>query len=140
MLGANASEFPAGALRFKIPAEEATVSITFTGVDLNNTKYMKYGPQTPGGAVDEWYDFSSHGTWVHNDDDSWIWTMTLRDNQLGDDTGDDGIIVDDAGAQIIAAAPPASTVSVPLSNNAKLLLALLFVMGGAMMMSKRKVI
>ena len=39
-----------------------------------------------------WYDFSDFATLTGN-----TWTLDLADDRLGDDTGDDGIIVDQGG-------------------------------------------
>lgn len=83
-------DYPYGFVEFTLNCESADVTITFPG-DISGTQYRKYGPVTPGDInTTAWYDFN--GTIAGNQI-----TLHLEDNTLGDDTGDDGIIVDQGG-------------------------------------------
>ena len=88
-----------GLVEFQLPCETATVAISFEqGVPslFSNSSYRKYGPVTPGDvATTSWYDFSSDASLNGN-----TWTLQLADNALGDDTGDDGVIVGVGGPAI----------------------------------------
>jgi hypothetical protein len=67
------------------------------------TTYWKYGPpdpQTP--AVVEWYEFMDDGTTGAQITDN-IVTLEFIDAQRGDDTGDNGIIVDQGGPATVTA-------------------------------------
>jgi len=82
--------YPYGLVEFTLNCESADVTITFPG-NITGTQYRKYGPVTPGDFnTTAWYDFN--GTITGNQI-----TLHLEDNKLGDDTGDDGIIVDQGG-------------------------------------------
>lgn len=110
--------YPFGLVEFRLPCETASVKVVYhsagTGEFANST-YRKYGPVTPGDAsTTDWYDFSDYATLTEN-----TWTLDLADNRLGDDTGDDGVIVDQGG--------PASgpVLSVPIAQPWALLLMML---------------
>jgi len=83
-------DYPYGLVEFSLNCSNATVTITFPG-NVPST-YRKYGPTTPGDPLTtQWYTFANaqiNGNQV---------TLTLQDGQLGDDTGIDGIIIDQGG-------------------------------------------
>jgi hypothetical protein len=67
------------------------------------TTYWKYGPPDPlTPAVVEWYEFMDDGTTGAQITDN-IVTMVFIDGQRGDDTGDNGIIVDQGGPATVTA-------------------------------------
>ncbi|NBB96452.1 MAG: hypothetical protein GVY16_12040, partial [Planctomycetes bacterium] len=94
--------YPSGLVEFRLPCETALVDVTYHDADTLNfvtSTYRKYGPITPGDvSTTAWYDFSDFAVVVGN-----TWTLDLADDRLGDDTGDDGVIVDQGGP---AAGPP----------------------------------
>jgi len=62
--------------------------------DLTGYTYRKYGTTTPGDMeTTGWYTISNAAVTGNRI------TLTLADNQLGDDTGDDGRIVDQGGLE-----------------------------------------
>lgn len=79
----------------------ATVGIALHGVapiDPGNgtNTYRKYGPTTPGDpSTNQFYDFSSQVFFGSAEFASF--TLNLTDGALGDDTGVDGLIVDQGG-------------------------------------------
>lgn len=97
-------DYPYGLVEFSISCSQADVTITFPG-DVSGTTYRKYGPTTPGNpATTQWYDFNNITV-----SDNQV-TLHLQDNVLGDDTGLDGVIVDQGGpGQQQAVAVPAVT-------------------------------
>lgn len=92
-------DFAFGLVSFELPCETATVDITYHGAGgFAGVSYFKYGPTTPGdGATTTWYPFNSFATVNGN-----TWTLDLEDNRLGDDTGDDGVIVEPGGPSVSA--------------------------------------
>jgi hypothetical protein len=87
---------PYGLVQFTLncsqPGAQADVTITFPG-SIEGMPYRKYGPTTPGNpATAEWYTFSNVTV-----NSSTSITLHLTDGALGDDTGVDGVIVDDGG-------------------------------------------
>lgn len=88
--------YPFGLVAFSLPCERAQVDIIYHdagSIDFAQATYRKYGPMTPGDtATIGWYDFSGFVSVSGN-----RWVLSLADNQLGDDTGDDGLIVDVGG-------------------------------------------
>ncbi len=85
-------DYPYGLVEFTLNCAAADVTITFPG-DIGAATYRKYGPTTPGNAATTaWYTF---GTVTLNSSSSI--TLHLTDGQQGDDTGVDGIIVDQGG-------------------------------------------
>jgi hypothetical protein len=92
-------EYPYGLVEFTLDCEDAVVVITFPG-NIEGTQYRKYGPKTPGDInTTAWYDINGKisGNQI---------ILHLQDNVLGDDTGEDGIIVDQGGpAQLPPAVP-----------------------------------
>ena len=92
----DSSAYPFGLVEFRLSCETAIVEVVFHDAaagELADSTYRKYGPVTPGDtATTAWYDFSDYATLTGN-----TWTLDLADDRLGDDTGDDGIIVDQGG-------------------------------------------
>jgi hypothetical protein len=90
-------DYPYGLVSFEIMCENGTVEITYNGTaDLAGYTYRKYGPTTRGNPeTTGWYDFSTYATIVGNKV-----TLSFQDDRLGDDTGDDGVIVDQGGLGI----------------------------------------
>lgn len=85
-------DYPYGLVEFSLSCAAADVTITFPG-SIKNAPYRKYGPTKPGDpATLTWYTFNN----VTMSSDTSI-TLHLEDGQLGDDTGVDGIIVDEGG-------------------------------------------
>ena len=79
-------------MEFTLNCAAADVTITFPG-NSEGTVYRKYGPTTPGTpSTAAWYTFNN--VTVNNSSSV---TLHLQDGQLGDDTGVDGIIVDQGG-------------------------------------------
>ena len=100
-VGSDASyDYLYGLVEFTLSCAAADVTITFPG-DISDKTYRKYGPTTPGNAATAaWYDFNNVTV-----NSSTSITLHLQDGQLGDDTGVDGIIVDQGGpGQALAAA------------------------------------
>lgn len=127
---------PLGLLGFSLPCETATITVLYHGVaNLNGYTYRKYGPLTPGNpATTQWYTFPTAGFGTRQVGAQTVATATLNlaDNQLGDDTGDDGQIVDQGG-------PALAAVAVPLLSHAALaLLASLLLLTGLMLHKRRK--
>ena len=87
-------DYPYGLVSFGIMCENGTVNITYHDAgDLTRYTYRKYGPTTPGNPeTTGWYDFSTYAIIAGN----WV-TLSFQDDRLGDDTGNDGVIVDQGG-------------------------------------------
>jgi hypothetical protein len=81
-----------GLVEFSLSCSVADVTLTYSGAtDLTDYTYRKHGPTVPGNpATTAWYTFNANitGNTV---------TLHLEDGQLGDDTGVDGVIVDQGG-------------------------------------------
>ncbi|MDM8565042.1 choice-of-anchor Q domain-containing protein [Candidatus Halobeggiatoa sp. HSG11] len=93
--------FPTDLIRFELEATEtAHVGIYYKNINsLDNFVYRKYGPTTPGNSSTiGWYTFSNVTFELVNN--MVKVNLTLTDGQLGDDTGVDGIIIDDGGIAI----------------------------------------
>ncbi len=98
--------YPYGLVEFTVNCSPADVTITFPG-DISGTTYRKYGPTTPGNpATTAWYTFSN--TTLNS---STSITLHLTDGGLGDDTGVDGLIVDQGGPGLPAGATPVPTMT-----------------------------
>ncbi len=91
------SNFPFGLVEFTLPCETANLDITYhNAVEFLDSNYLKFGPTTPGiPATADWYGFSAFSSVSGN-----TWTLSFEDNRLGDDTGDDGLIVDQGGPSV----------------------------------------
>jgi hypothetical protein len=102
--------YPYGLVEFRLncssPGISADVMITFPG-DVTGTTYRKYGPTPPDFNNPQWYTFNYaeiSGNTV---------TLHLKDGEVGDDTGLDGIIVDQGGP---GQPGNGGTVSIPTIN------------------------
>jgi hypothetical protein len=95
-------DFPQGLISFELPdCESAKITVYYHGIeDASDRTYRKYGPTTPGdSSTEEWYTLPNvtFGTATIGGKTVATATFVLTDGQLGDDTGNDGIIVDDGG-------------------------------------------
>lgn len=130
---------PYGLVGFSAACESATFTIHYHGVgSLDGMTYRKYGPTTPGNAATAaWYTLPgvTFGTATVGGQTVATATFTLNDNQLGDDTGDDGLIVDQGGpgsSQEVVAIPT-------LSEGSVILLAALLAMGALLPRRRQRV-
>ena len=128
-VGADTSyEYPYGLVEFTLNCAVADVTITFPG-NIGGTTYRKYGPTTPGNALTKaWYTFSN----VTANSSTSI-TLHLTDGELGDDTGKDGIIVDQGGP-----GQQSLAVAVPTMNEWGMLLFVLFAGVGSLYYLRRR--
>jgi hypothetical protein len=98
------SNYPFGLVSFRIPCQQATVTIKYHGTNnLAGFTYRKNGPTPNNWNEPIWYDFSANATINGNEV-----TLTLCDGCLGDDTVVDGVIIDQGGA-----GQPGASVAVP---------------------------
>lgn len=92
---------PYGQVGFSAACANATFTVYYHGVSsVAGMTYRKYGPTTPGiPATMAWYTLPgvTFGTATVGGQPVATATFTLNDNQLGDDTGEDGVIVDQGG-------------------------------------------
>ena len=126
---------PFGALAFELPGCESTrVTIYYHGVDSLSAppmEYVKQGPNPPGASNNVVYTLSSGAphTRVFGsanlgfDTAVGFASFTLSDNVVGDDTGDDDVIVDQGGPGFSTAAP------VPVASGWGVLGSLLMLLG-----------
>ena len=108
--------YPLGLLEFSLPCENALVTVYYHGAtSLDGHAYRKYGPTTPGAAPSSWYTLPGvvFGTTTIDGQTVSTATFELADNQLGDDTGDDGVIVDQGGPGLPPSAPPMEPIPTP---------------------------
>ena len=79
--------------------ESATVKYYWHAAsDLTGLAYRKYGPQTPGGSPDLYYDFAhTYGQATIDGNPVATSEIVLTDGVMGDDTVTDGTIVDPSG-------------------------------------------
>lgn len=93
--------YPFGLITFELPGcYEADIKVYYHGVsDLSEYTFRKFGPTTPGDETTwEIYDFPAEkGTDLIDGEEVPYHAFRLRDGELGDDTGPDGIIVDGGG-------------------------------------------
>jgi len=129
-VGNDASyDYPYGLVEFTLNCAAADVTITFPG-SIGGSTYRKYGPTTPGNAATTaWYTFNN----VTLNGSNSI-TLHLADGQLGDDTGVDGIIVDQGGPGL----PPGGVVAVPTMTEWGMILFMLCAGLGAVYLIKRR--
>lgn len=104
--------FPAGLVAFIAECEATLVEVIFHELspDVSVTAYAKYGPLPPGSTDAQYYvldNVSFTAKVVGNADPVISATFPLADNERGDDTGDDGRIVDAGGVAIVLGAQPA---------------------------------
>jgi hypothetical protein len=108
----NSGGYPFGLVEFRLPCESAIIEVIYHDAaagEFADSTYRKYGPVTPGDtATTAWYDFSEFANHSGN-----VWTLELADDRLGDDTGNDGIIVDQGGPSMPAMPPTAVSVNSP---------------------------
>jgi cysteine-rich repeat protein len=126
---------PFGALAFELPGCESTrVTIYYHGVDSLSAppmEYVKQGPNPPGASNNVVYTLSSGAPHtltfgsanLEFDTAVGFASFTLSDNVVGDDTGDDGVIVDQGGPGFSTAAP------VPVASGWGVLGSLLMLLG-----------
>ncbi|MEZ4706751.1 MAG: Ig-like domain-containing protein [Caldilineaceae bacterium] len=99
----DAFDYPYGLMAIELtcqsPGQSATVKYYWHVVsDLTGLPYRKYGPMTPGGSSDVWYDFPvTYGTASPAGVSIATSTIVLTDGAQGDDTGVDGVIIDPSG-------------------------------------------
>ena len=85
-------DYPYGLVGFSLNCGVADVGITFIGAgDLSTFPYRKYGPIPPSFNNPQWYTMPN-ATFVGN-----TVTLHLVDGQWGDDTPQDGWIIDQGG-------------------------------------------
>jgi Zn-dependent metalloprotease len=114
--------YPQGLLEFDIPCQTANIKLFYHGVtanSINNTieidginysisslSYRKYGPNPPGSSTKEWYTLEPQsgfdpvlqfGTTTIASKTILTVSFKLRDSEIGDDTGVDGMIYDVGG-------------------------------------------
>ncbi|HPA51785.1 MAG TPA: DUF11 domain-containing protein [Thermoanaerobaculia bacterium] len=90
-------DFPHGLVAFRIPcpAGGASVRVWYHGASAVPPVYRKYGPLVPGDGVAVWYTLPGVGFGESRGIPTA--SFTLVDGQTGDDTGIDGVIVDQGG-------------------------------------------
>lgn len=114
--------FPFGLVAFELPCESAVVDVVFHGSGGNiGSAYWKHGPTVPGDiSTADWYEFSDQpaGAPIGATASANVWTLMLADNELGDDTADDGLIVDQGGPVDLA-------IPVPVLNRSGIVVLLL---------------
>jgi uncharacterized repeat protein (TIGR01451 family) len=111
-------DYPIGLIGFVIPCaapNTATVRVIFHGVSGLPPTYRKYGPFTPGSTTIGWYTMP--GAVFSSFRGVLAVTAVFADNQVGDDTGPDGRIVDQGG--------PGQELGVPMLELRGMLLLLL---------------
>ncbi len=121
-------DYPHGLVEFTLNCMSADVTITFPN-DVSSLPYRKYGPMTPGNpGTSQWYEFTNvtkAGNQV---------TLHLEDGQIGDDTGTDGVIVDQGGP----GQPQQQPVAVPTMTEWGMMVFMLLAGLGAMYYLKRQ--
>lgn len=107
--------FVADLVGFKLNCEEADITVYYHDLSSfpSGTVYRKFGPIAPDfGGPAEFYTLPgvSFGSTVIDGATVATASFTLRDGELGDDTGDDGMIVDQGGpaTPIVSPAPALS--------------------------------
>ncbi|GBD27834.1 hypothetical protein HRbin30_03190 [bacterium HR30] len=94
-----AALYPFGLVGFTLPeCETANLQIIFHGPlqwPLASLEYKKFGPTTPGVLATVGFYVLPGAVFSGNSV-----SFTLEDNKLGDDTGDDGTIVDQGGPAV----------------------------------------
>ena len=120
-------DFPYGLVEFKLYCRSVRVRIYYHGANsLDGYTYRKYGPTPPSFNVTSWYKLPNvtYGTKNINGNTVAYAEFTLTDGGLGDDTGRDGVIVDQGGPGI----PPRSVESVPTMSEWGMILTVLFML------------
>jgi uncharacterized repeat protein (TIGR01451 family) len=94
----SAFAYPYGLVGFRIPCAQpntAVVRIYYHGATSVPPTYRKFGPLIPGGSPALWYTFGGAVFGTTRGVPSV--TLSLADGLQGDDTGVDGVIVDQGG-------------------------------------------
>jgi hypothetical protein len=129
---------PYGQVGFSTACETATFTVHYHGVSsVAGMTYRKYGPATPGNPdTMAWYTLPNvtFGTVTVGGQTVATATFTLQDNQLGDDTGDDGLIVDQGGPGSGVSATAIPT----LSEWSMIVLASLLAMGAGLTLRRQR--
>jgi hypothetical protein len=111
---------------FKLECSSATIRIIYHGIpSLDGYTYRKFGPVAPDfDGESQWYTLPgvTFGTVEIDDVTTAYAEFTLQDGQLGDDTGVEGIIIDQGGPAI------ESSAEIPTLNDWGLIL-LMILMG-----------
>jgi len=97
-------KYPLGLNSFTVSCEEAEGTIYYHEVEnFNAYDYRKFGPTTPGDAsTNAWYDSGfTVGTATVGSNQVATASFSLTDGELGDDTGDNGVIRDDNGPGLL---------------------------------------
>jgi len=117
---ADEYEFPDGLVSFEVEiltGKSVVVSTIYENLHelQDNFVYQKYGPTIPGDPTSVgWYTFENVTFELVDtiDGEKVVQAnLTLTDGELGDDTGVDGIIVDDGGIAIDTSASPTDSSS-----------------------------
>ncbi|MCX8072218.1 MAG: hypothetical protein N3C12_07195 [Candidatus Binatia bacterium] len=109
------NRLPFGALAFTLQCESTMVTVYYHGVSNLESppfRYLKRGPNPPGSPTDVIYFLgnATFGSAYPYGVPVGAVEFALQNNAIGDDTGDDGLIVDQGGPALPApAATPAAT-------------------------------
>jgi hypothetical protein len=119
--------FANGLIEFKINCEKVKVTTIWHGIDsISDFKYRKYGNKTPGdNSTLDYYDLNAELKLIKiNDKNVLSATYEYEDNKTGDNTGDDGVIVDPIGPArpkpLVSSTSSAYSSSLSLNNSSKL--------------------
>ncbi|MBE9561669.1 MAG: hypothetical protein IMF12_02225, partial [Proteobacteria bacterium] len=98
----ESNSFPQGIFYYELQCKEADITIYFHGINQlrDNLTYQKYGPIIPGDlTTSTWYSLPNvtFSEIIVNEQSIVTANFTLKDGELGDDTGVDGRIVDPGG-------------------------------------------
>ncbi len=135
-------DFPYGLVEFRLHCNSANVKIYYHGANsLTGYTYRKYGPTPPSFNAASWYTLQNvtYGTSNINGNTVAYAEFTLTDGELGDDTGADGVIVDQGGPGIPAATGAnADSTPVPTMSEWGMILTGLFMLFASFVMIRRK--
>jgi len=94
------ADYPYGLVEFEAACETANITVFYHGSEELNGAYRKYGPTPPyNNSLSEWYSLPNATFGFVKVGDKYLMraSFTLKDGELGDDTGVDGIIYDIGG-------------------------------------------
>ena len=135
-------DFPYGLVEFRLLCNSANVKIYFHGAgSLEGYTYRKYGPTPPNFNAANWYTLPNvtYGTSNIGGNTVAYAEFTLIDGGLGDDTGVDGVIVDQGGPGIPAATGVnADSTPVPTMSEWGIILTGLFMLFASFVMIRKK--
>jgi len=117
------SDYPQGLIEFDIACDTANIRVFYHGITvetvsgadvitvnankipLTSLSYRKYGPTPPGFTQSSWYSLPvvQFGKQTIGGNNILTASFTLKDGELGDDTGKDGKIYDAGGLAIVSA-------------------------------------